>query len=121
MNHAAQKVGTWLRRGPSPYRNTRRYRKLAGMSQEELSLEAGMKRSYVSDPEQGTRNPSVRALGRLAEALKIEPHTLLKDQQCCSTYKMAHRPCWRLQLLAMSWAQNILPFCSASDAASIMA
>lgn len=58
--------------------NVRRYRKLAGMSQEELSLEAGMKRSYVSDLERGTRNPSVRALGRLADALKIEPHVLIE-------------------------------------------
>lgn len=58
--------------------NVRRYRKLAGMSQEELALESGMKRSYVSDLERGTRNPSVRALGRLAEALKIEPHQLLE-------------------------------------------
>jgi transcriptional regulator with XRE-family HTH domain len=57
--------------------NVRRYRKLAGMSQEELSLESGLKRSYVSDLERGTRNPSVRALGRLAEALKVEPHLLL--------------------------------------------
>ena len=58
--------------------NVRRYRKLAGMSQEELSLESGLKRSYVSDLERGTRNPSVRALGRLAEALKIQPYQLLE-------------------------------------------
>ena len=58
--------------------NVRRYRKSAGMSQEELSLLTDMKRSYVSDLERGTRNPSVRALGRLAEALKIEPHQLLE-------------------------------------------
>lgn len=58
--------------------NVRRYRKLAGMSQEELSLRADMKRSYVSDLERGTRNPSVRALGRLAEALKVEPSQLLE-------------------------------------------
>lgn len=58
--------------------NVRRYRKLKGMSQEELSLEAGMKRSYVSDLERGTRNPSVRALGRLAEALGVEPTALLE-------------------------------------------
>lgn len=57
--------------------NVRRYRKLKGMSQEQLALEAGMERSYVSDLERGTRNPSVRALGRLAEALGIHPHELL--------------------------------------------
>jgi transcriptional regulator with XRE-family HTH domain len=58
--------------------NVRRYRKLKGMSQEELSLEAGMKRSYVSDLERGTRNPSVRALGRLAQALGVKPSEMLE-------------------------------------------
>lgn len=48
------------------------------MSQEALSLEAGMKRSYVSDLERGTRNPTVRALGRLADALGVEPAELLE-------------------------------------------
>jgi transcriptional regulator with XRE-family HTH domain len=57
--------------------NVRRYRKLKGMTQEELALEAGMERSYVSDLERGQRNPSVRALGRLADALSIEPKSLL--------------------------------------------
>ena len=58
-------------------KNVRQFRKERGMTQEELALEAEMERSYVSDLERGTRNPSVRALGRLAEALKIEPHLLL--------------------------------------------
>lgn len=43
----------------------------------QLALKAGMERSYVSDLERGTRNPSVRALGRLAEALGVQPHELL--------------------------------------------
>jgi transcriptional regulator with XRE-family HTH domain len=41
-------------------RNVRRYRKLKGMTQEQLALEAGMERSYVSDLERGERN-SVRS------------------------------------------------------------
>ena len=41
--------------------NVRRHRELKGMFQEQLALGAGMKRSYVSDFERGTRNPSVRA------------------------------------------------------------
>lgn len=57
--------------------NVRRYRKLRGLTQEQLALDAEMERSYVSDLERGTRNPSVRAVGRLAEALGIEPHLLL--------------------------------------------
>jgi transcriptional regulator with XRE-family HTH domain len=59
--------------------NVRHHRKLKGMSQERLALDAGMERSYVSDLERGMRNPSVRALGRLAEALGIEPKLLLEQ------------------------------------------
>ena len=43
------------------------------MTQAQLALEAGMERSYVKDLERGERNPSVRALGRLAAALCVEP------------------------------------------------
>lgn len=48
------------------------------MSQEQLALDAGMKRSYVSEIERGFRNPSVRALGRLADALNVAPDVLLR-------------------------------------------
>jgi transcriptional regulator with XRE-family HTH domain len=58
-------------------RNVRDARRRQGLSQEELAHEAGMKRSYLSDLERGTRNPTVRALGRLADALKLEPAALL--------------------------------------------
>jgi transcriptional regulator with XRE-family HTH domain len=57
--------------------NVRRLRTAKGLSQEELALEAGMKRSYVSDLERGTRNPTVKALGRLAAALDVDPAELL--------------------------------------------
>jgi len=52
--------------------NVRRERLLKGLTQEQLAFEANMKRSYVSDLERGVRNPSVQALGRLAEALGVE-------------------------------------------------
>ncbi len=61
--------------------NVRHYRKLKGMTQERLALDAGMERGYVSDLERGTRNPSVRALGRLAIALGVEPAELLTKNQ----------------------------------------
>lgn len=47
------------------------------MTQEELGLDTEMERSYVSDLERGTRNPSVRAIERLAKALDVAPHVLL--------------------------------------------
>jgi transcriptional regulator with XRE-family HTH domain len=59
-------------------RNVRRLREEAGLSQEQLAFEAGMKRSYLSDLERGTRNPSVRALGRLAVTLSVSPSQLLE-------------------------------------------
>ena len=58
-------------------RNIRRLREEAGLSQEQLAFDAGMKRSYLSDMERGVRNPTVRALGRIAEALKVKPSRLL--------------------------------------------
>lgn len=60
-------------------KNVRTFRDREGLSQEELAFRAGMKRSYLSDLERGTRNPSVRALGRLAEALGIAPARLLES------------------------------------------
>ena len=59
-------------------RNVRERRKARGLSQEELALEADMKRSYLSDLERGVRNPSVRAVGRLAKALGIRAAELLQ-------------------------------------------
>jgi transcriptional regulator with XRE-family HTH domain len=58
--------------------NVRRERRRLGKSQEELAFDADMKRSYLSDLERGTRNPSVKAVGRLAVALGVEPGALLK-------------------------------------------
>ncbi|WP_062178401.1 helix-turn-helix domain-containing protein [Sphingopyxis sp. C-1] len=57
--------------------NVRHQRRLKGMTQEQLAAAAEMERSYVSDLERGRRNPSVAALGRIADALGIEPHILL--------------------------------------------
>ena len=59
--------------------NVRRLRTERGLSQEELAWSAGMKRSYLSDMERGTRNPTVRALSRLADALGVDPAELLKS------------------------------------------
>jgi transcriptional regulator with XRE-family HTH domain len=60
--------------------NVREARKRRHMSQEVLALDADMKRSYLSELERGKRNPSVRALGRLAEALGIDPSDLLRQK-----------------------------------------
>ncbi len=57
--------------------NVRAARRRKGVTQEALALDAGMKRSYLSDLERGTRSPSVRAVERLAVALDLEAWELL--------------------------------------------
>jgi transcriptional regulator with XRE-family HTH domain len=53
-------------------RNVRRLRVRLNLSQENLSLEAGVNRTYVSRLERGLENPTLAVLERLADALKVE-------------------------------------------------
>lgn len=59
--------------------NVRRERVRQGLTQDALAVEAGMRRSYLSDIERGVRNPSVHALGRLASALGVDAADLLRS------------------------------------------
>ena len=49
-----------------------------GISQEELAHRAGLHRTYISDIERGARNPSLKTLSRLAEALEIATSSLIR-------------------------------------------
>lgn len=51
-------------------REIRQKRKL---SQEELALESGLDRSYVSLIERGIRSPTIRIVVRLANVLQVSP------------------------------------------------
>lgn len=53
-------------------------RKQRNLSIEDLSLEAGVNRNYLSDLERGMRNPSLKVLSRIAKALKISISELTK-------------------------------------------
>lgn len=59
-------------------RNVRDLRTARGLTQEDLEGLTGIKRSYLSDMERGRRNPTVRALGRIAAALGVAPADLLR-------------------------------------------
>jgi transcriptional regulator with XRE-family HTH domain len=61
--------------------NLRRIRNAKGMSQDDLAYEAGVSRSYLSQLEKGTFYASLKIVGRLAEALDVEPAELLKRQK----------------------------------------
>lgn len=58
--------------------NVRTFRNELGLSQEELAFKADLHRTYVSGVERGVRNPTILIIERLAEALKVPPHHLLK-------------------------------------------
>ncbi len=58
-------------------KNVRKHRLIAGLTQEKLAFEAQIDLTYVGGIERGKRNPSVLVLGRIANALGIEPSVLL--------------------------------------------
>lgn len=58
--------------------NLRRLRHEKGLSQDDLAYEAEVSRSYLSQLEKGTFYASLKIIGRLAEALDVEPADLLR-------------------------------------------
>lgn len=58
--------------------NLRRLRHDKGGSQDELAYEAEVSRSYLSQLEKGAFYASLKIIGRLSEALKVEPAEFLK-------------------------------------------
>ena len=56
-------------------------RSLNKWSQEDLALEAGINKNYLSDLERGSRNPTVKILEKIAKALDITLEELFKGIQ----------------------------------------
>ena len=50
-----------------------------GISQEALADEAGVHRTYMGSVERGERNISLENIVRIAKALRVRPHELLKN------------------------------------------
>ncbi len=61
--------------------NVRRIRECKGWSQEKLAEMAELDRTYISGIERGLRNPTVRVLQRIADALGIPAPDLLRTGQ----------------------------------------
>jgi transcriptional regulator with XRE-family HTH domain len=55
-------------------------RRAQGWTQEELAERAAIQRSYLADLERGFRNPSVRTLVRVANALGVALAALFEDR-----------------------------------------
>jgi transcriptional regulator with XRE-family HTH domain len=59
-------------------KNLRQLRQEQGWSQENFAFEAGIHRTYISDLERGTRNPTITVVERLAKALHVKVGALLE-------------------------------------------
>jgi transcriptional regulator with XRE-family HTH domain len=58
-------------------KNLRKLRETVGVSQEEFAHIVGIHRTYVSDLERGTRNPTIVVVEKIAQALKVSAGSLL--------------------------------------------
>lgn len=60
--------------------NIRRFRERKGWSQEDLASAASLHRTYVSGIERGKRNPTIKIVLKLAEALEVPPSALFGEE-----------------------------------------
>ena len=58
--------------------NMRRLRAKLGWSQEDLAAEAGLHRTYIGGIERGERNVGIDNVDRIAAALGVSPHALVR-------------------------------------------
>ena len=59
----------------------RRYRQAKGLSQEELADRCELHRTYISEIERGLKAASLLSLLRIAEALEVSAHILVKEAE----------------------------------------
>lgn len=62
-------------------RVVREYRQRKELSQEELADKCGLHRTYISDIERGIKSVSLVSLLRIAEALNVPSHRLVKEAE----------------------------------------
>ena len=61
--------------------NVRRYRKAKGLTQEELAEKSELHRTYIGGIEQRRINVSLKNVGKIAEALEIDPAFLFMHEK----------------------------------------
>lgn len=59
----------------------RALRKQAGLSQEQLALNADLQRNYISLLERGLNSASIKTLFKLASVLQVSPSQLLEQAE----------------------------------------
>lgn len=56
-------------------------RKAAGLSQEQLGLESGVQRNFISLIETGQNQPTITTIFRLAGALSVKPSKMVAEAE----------------------------------------
>ena len=62
-------------------RALRAFREAAGLSQEQLGLDSGVQRNFISLIETGQNQPTITTLFKLAEALGVKPSKLVAEAE----------------------------------------
>jgi transcriptional regulator with XRE-family HTH domain len=82
VSHGFLKICSfWIATLGDPGQTIRRYRLVAGLSQEALAERADLHRNHVGFLERGERSPTVDVLARIGEALGIPAWELLREAQ----------------------------------------
>lgn len=76
MSHRAEKVAQ-----KAFGQTVRRLRQRQNISQEQLADECELDRSYIGGVERGERNPSLVAIVKIANGLKISPAALFAEYE----------------------------------------
>ncbi len=58
--------------------NLKKVRQAKEMSQGDIARTLGVHRSYISGIERGIRNPTIKNIEKIADALQVKPYTLLQ-------------------------------------------
>ena len=59
----------------------RAFRLAAGLSQEQLGLESGVQRNFISLIETGQNQPTITTIFKLAQALNLKPSKLVAEAE----------------------------------------
>ena len=59
----------------------RKHRQAVGLSQEQLGLESGVQRNFISLIETGQNQPTIGTVFKLGDALKIKPSKLVAEAE----------------------------------------
>ena len=78
MSSKAPKSADWPHAFGKAMRDLRNAK---GISQEKFGFEVGLDRTYISGIERGIRNPSLKNIVKIAQALGVRPSELLGDAE----------------------------------------